>query len=139
MSTRMKNNEIESTSQAEFAPRHSLAAVWSANIGLLLIAIATMLPIFRLATSWFRWIYAAGALLTLIGRLCSLGAYKGMSLRVRRLGRMELWTAIMFCVGAFFAFYPGAGPTDWLAFTLAGAVLQGYSSIMIGRALKAGK
>ena len=43
---------------------------------------------------------------------------------------MEIWTAIIFVVGAVFMFLPGK---DWIAFTLAGGVLTLYTSIMIPR------
>lgn len=111
-------------------------AVWVVNIGLLAIAVAALLPILRTGLSLFPWIYACGAAMVLVGRIATARIYKGCELRVRRLGRMELWTAIMFAVATFFIFYQKAGQMDWLAFTLAGAVLQTYSSIMIPRELK---
>ncbi len=116
-------------------PTPSALSSWLANIGLLAIAVATLLPIVKIGLDYFRYIYAAGALLTLIGRILSARIYQGMPLRVRRLGRMELWAAIIFGVGTFFLFWHGAGPTDWLAFTLAGAALQSYSSIMLPRTI----
>ncbi len=109
---------------------------WIVNIGLLAIAVATLLPIIRVGGQYFRYIYAAGALLALVGRIMTAGNYKGENLRIRRLARMELWAAIIFAVGTFFLFWHGAGPTDWLAFTLAGAALQSYASIMLPRALR---
>ena len=118
------------------APAPSPLASWLVNIGLLAIAIATLLPILRLWTAEFRYFYTAGAALVLIGRCMSAGIYRDESLRVRRLGRMELWAGVIFAVGAFFTFWKGAGPTDWLAFTLAGAALQGYASLMLPRALR---
>lgn len=116
-------------------PDSSPIIVWIVNIGLVLIAVATLLPILRIGADIFKWIYAAGALACLGGRLASVNSYKGFSLRVRRLARMEFWVAIMFCVATFFMFYRGAGPMDWLAFTLAGAALQTYASIMLPRAV----
>lgn len=111
-------------------------SVWLVNAGLIAIAVATLLPILRMGAPVFPWLYAAGALLTIAGRLMSLGAYKGLSLRVRRLGRMELWASVMFAVAAFFIFYDYPRSMDWLAFTLAGAALQTYASIAIPRALR---
>lgn len=111
------------------------AATWLVNIGLFAIAVATLLPILRIGVPWFRYLYASGALLTLVGRIISVRIYNGTPLRVRRLGRMEFWAAIVFAVGTFFLFWPGAGPTDWLAFTLAGAALQTYASIMLPRTI----
>ena len=59
-------------------------------------------------------------------------------MRVRRLSRIESWSAIFFCVAAFFVFYDQTSLRDWLAFTLAGGCIQAYTSIMIPRALSKG-
>ena len=55
-------------------------------------------------------------------------------LRLKRLRRIELWSAIMFAVAAVFMFLRNVGPTDWIAFTLAGGALTCYTSIMIPKA-----
>ncbi len=55
-------------------------------------------------------------------------------LRVRRLARIELWSCVIFCAGAFFMWYTPER-LDWLAFTLAGGVLQVYSSLMSAHTL----
>lgn len=103
------------------------------TISMLLIVAGTVLPLFNTSGILFKYIYATGALLLLIGRL--LTPYKGDDLRVKRLYRIETWSAIFFCVAVFFMFYEGAGRTDWLAFTLAGGIIQIYTSIMIPRAI----
>ncbi len=109
------------------------------TIGLLLIFAGTMMPLFAImpdfssGTDSFKYVYTTGALLLLIGRL--LTPYKGDIFRVKRLSRIEFWSALFFGAAVFFMFYEGAGRTDWLAFTLAGGVLQIYTSIMIPRAL----
>lgn len=103
-----------------------------ANIGMALVAVATALPLLHLLPFESKFIYAAGAVITLIGRISGIDKWKGEDLKTRRLGRLEFWSAIMFCVGAFFLFYPKAGATDWIAFTLAGAVLQIYSFFRLG-------
>ena len=103
------------------------------TISMLLIVAGTVLPLFNTGGFLFKYIYATGALLLLIGRL--LTPYKGDDLRVKRLYRIETWSAIFFCVAVFFMFYEGAGRTDWLAFTLAGGIIQIYTSIMIPRAI----
>ncbi len=104
---------------------------WLADAGMLLIAVALLLPLLTIDVKIARWIYSAGALITLAGRL--LSPYKGTSTRVKRLHRIQAWSAIFFCVSAFFMFYPGAGAADWLAFTLAGGAIVIYTSIMIPR------
>lgn len=102
--------------------------LWVMNLGLLLIVAGTALPLFRLEGTMFRYIYSAGAALALVGRLLA-PSYKGSGIRVRRLARIEIWSCIIFCVGAFFMWYTPER-LDWLAFTLAGGVLQVYSSLM---------
>lgn len=58
--------------------------------------------------------------------------YQGRDFRLKRLHRIESWIAIIFCVGAFFLFYNnGLQLRDWLAFTLAGAALQIFTSLAI--------
>lgn len=102
-----------------------------ASAGLLMIMIAAALPLLRLARGWFGWLYAAGALLLLAGRIIAPGI-KDAPLRLRRLLRMEIWTALIFGAGAVFTLIPHIG-NDWLAFTMAGGVLTIYTSIMITR------
>ncbi len=106
------------------------------TLGMLLIAAAILIPIFcGVQNPVYRWLYAAGALLLLIGRI--LGQYKGDNMRLKRLVRIELWASIFFCVAAFFLFFPpGNNLRDVLAFTLAGGVIQIYTSIMIPRVQK---
>lgn len=91
----------------------------------------TAIPLLRMHTEIYKYIFSAGALLVVIGRLFM--PYKGPSLRIRRLCRLEVWSGLFFCAAAFFMFWKGAGPTDWIAFTLAGAAIQIYTSIMIPR------
>lgn len=114
------------------------------TIGLILVVIGVFLPItgldanYRVAGAAFKWIYSAGAIICLIGRLLT-PANPTLPLRVRRLMRLESWSAIFFCVGAFFLFYNGGSMRDWLAFTLAGATLLAITSIAIPRAQRKAK
>ena len=110
----------------------SVTAIWLGVAGLLLIAVGTLLPLLRVVSPVTRVLYSAGAVILLVSRIIR-PSYKGKSLRVKRLMRIEFWSAIIFCAGAFFLWYPGAGPMDWLAFTIAGAFLEAYTSIMIPR------
>lgn len=103
-------------------------------LALLIIAVATIYPLLIAPVShsmWFAYAYAAGAALMLIGQLFTKNTAKDA--RLRRLNRIEGWSAIFFCVGAFFLFWPGSTMRDWLAFTLAGAAIQIFTSIMIPR------
>jgi len=124
------NKKTDKTTVKVTPPQALLALV---SIGLLLIMAGTVMPLFNLGSDIFKYIYASGALLLLIGRIFT--PYKGDNFRVKRLSRIEFWSALFFCVAVFFMFYPQAGRTDWLAFTLAGGILQIYTSIMIPRTL----
>lgn len=109
--------------------------MWIITLGLLLIVAGTLLPILRVDTEAWKYLYGSGALVLFIGRLAT-AVPKGISIRVKRLYRLESWSALLFCVGTFFIFYQYAGARDWLAFTLAGGAIQVYTSFMIPRALR---
>lgn len=117
-------------------------AVIIALIGLISIAVASLVPVFSVqggtplsaAGAWWKYLYAAGALLYLIGKLCS--PYTGKHIRIRGLFRIEAWSAIFFCVAAFFLFYNGNMTRDSWAFTLAGAALLAFTTIAIPRTVK---
>lgn len=109
--------------------------LWGANIGMLLLLAAGVMPLLRMTdTDWWRWLYAAGAAIVLICRI--LQPKEAPTMRARRLKRMEFWSGVVWVVGAFFIFYPKAGPTDWLAFFLAGGVLQAWASLAMPAALR---
>lgn len=108
-------------------------------VGLVAIAAGVLIPILTnnpFGTT-FRYIYSAGALLTLLARLFEPAPAAGTPVRIKRLLRLESWSSLLFCVAAFFAFYSAPQLRDWLAFTLAGAAIQIYSSIALS--LIAGK
>ena len=102
-------------------------------MALLLVLAATLVPFFMQDTPWaqtaYPYVYSAGALMLLIIRLFT--PFKGNDARLKRLHRIESWSAVFFCVAAFFLFYPGAALRDWLAFTLAGAIIQIFTSLAI--------
>ena len=101
--------------------------------GLLAVAAGVLMPIMsgNFAGDAFRYVYAAGAALTLLARLFQPAPPRGIPLRVKRLLRLEAWSALFFCVAAFFAFYNRNEMRDWLAFTLAGAAVQIYCTIAL--------
>lgn len=111
------------------------------TVGMLLIGAAILIPIatFYLEhrhpmTPLFKYLFAAGAVLVLVGR--AFNQYKGSDMRLKRLVRIEAWSAVFFCAAAVFMFYPPSpymlgNMRSVLAFTLAGAVIQIYTSIMI--------
>lgn len=107
-------------------------AMWATIIGLLLVMTGTAMPLLRIDnTLIYRYIFCTGVVAVVLGRLFM--PYKGTSLRIKRLCRLEVWSGLFFCAAGFFMFWKGAGPTDWIAFTLAGAAIQIYTSIMIPR------
>lgn len=105
-------------------------ALWGITIGLLLIVAGTLMPLLG-NTVTFKWIYVAGAAILLISRVFS--PYTGKVERIKRLYRIESWSALFFCVAVFFMFYEHGTMRDWLAFTMAGGAIQIYTSIMIPR------
>ncbi len=114
---------------------------WLATIGLLAIVTGTLIPMLYGAKQpyatlpiYYKFIFGAGALMLLVARI--MNKYTGLVMRVNRLFRIELWSAFFFCVATFFLFYQPNQSRDWLAFTLAGAVLQIYTSIMIPRTMR---
>ncbi len=115
--------------------------IWLAlgTIGLLMVLTGTLMLLFggiraipyTAQHPWFKYVYATGALLTLVSKLFS--PYTGKVDRIKRLHRLESWSAIFFCVAAFFMFYDPTTSRDWLAFTLAGGAIQIIVTVMIAR------
>ena len=104
--------------------------LWGVTCGLLLVGAGTLMPLFG-NTEAYRWIYCAGALVLVLSRI--FAPYTGEVIRIKRLYRIEGWSALFFCVGGFFMFYPHGTMRDWLAFTMAGGAIQIYTSFMIPR------
>lgn len=102
-------------------------------VGLAAVAVGVLLPIMtrNFEGDAFRYVFAAGAGLTLLARLFQPAAPPKTPIRLKRLYRLESWSALLFCVAAFFSFYSAPIMRDWLAFTLAGAAIQVYCSIAI--------
>lgn len=111
------------------------------TIGMLLIGAAILIPIITYylhqhqpSTPLFKFLFAGGALLVLVGRV--FNQYHGENTRLKRLVRIEAWSAVFFCAAAVFMFYPPSpymlgNMRSVLAFTLAGAAIQIYTSMMI--------
>lgn len=97
------------------------------SAGLLLIAVAVMLPLLRGGfdkASAFEWIYVAGAAVCLISTIFTPKLPATEPLGRRRWQRIEGWSSIIFCAAAVLLFVPSTTIRDWLAFTLAGAVIR---------------
>ncbi|MCM1066738.1 MAG: hypothetical protein NC418_04080 [Muribaculaceae bacterium] len=112
--------------------RSGIAAIL-APVALIIIFAATLAPFFLREQAWaqaaYPYVYAAGALMLLLVRLFT--PYRGKDLKLKRWHRIESWSAIFFCAAAVFLFIPGAALRDWLAFTLAAAMIQLITSLMI--------
>lgn len=99
-----------------------------ASLGLIVYMVALSVPAWQ-PPEVYRWIAAAGALILLVARI--LTRYKGPDIKLRRLISIQLWSAIFFCAASVFLFVPGGTVRDFIAFTMAGAVIQIYTSVAI--------
>lgn len=103
---------------------------WILALSLLVILVSAALPILKIDWEGSRYTFAVGALASLVARLM-IKHKPTQSLRIKRLRRIENVSSILYCLSAFFIFYPGAGSTDWLGFLTAGAALQIYATFTI--------
>lgn len=122
---------------ATTAPKHPRLA-WTlenivAPLGLLMILCATCVPFALMhnpsAQSAYPFVYGAGAVILLAARMFT--PHPTTDLRLRRLYRLETWTGAVFLAGIAVLFYNPVTLRDWLAFTLAGGVLQIYTCFAI--------
>ena len=100
-------------------------------IGLLLMAVMAVMPLLNLFDAnreWMRWLFAAGAVIVLVGRV--MATYQGESLRIKRLYRILISSALLYCASALMMFF-SRGTNDWVGFLLAGLIMQIYASWMI--------
>ena len=104
-------------------------------IGLFIMAIMAILPLLNINMEWMRWAFSAGALIVLVARIIEAVANKALPLRIKRLHRILVWSAILYCASASMMFI-SRGSNDWIAFLLAGLVIQMYASWMIDRETK---
>lgn len=100
-------------------------------VGLLIITAMALLPLLNIDAPWMRWLFVAGALMVLIVRV--LERYDGDNLRIRRLYRINIISALLFCASAVMFWYKGETQwsTNWVAFLMAGAALLMYVSFAI--------
>lgn len=111
-------------------------ASWTASLALIAILVVMLMPVLGVDFRITRWIYTFAAPLYLAARLVLAPGHAGEPLRARRLRRLEVWSAIFFCVAAVLTWIRSVGQTDWVAFTLAGAIIILYVNFMLPRALK---
>ena len=108
-------------------------------LGLVLILVSAFMPILKLFPQYIAWqriAFAVGAVIVLVVRISEV--YRGANNRVKRLHHIEKIAAVLFCISAFILNYTGPfsrnfSGTDWIAFMLAGAVLQIYTSFAIDK------
>ncbi|MDE7159641.1 MAG: hypothetical protein K2O24_02165 [Muribaculaceae bacterium] len=115
----------------------------TATFGLLLVCVGMAAPLFNLMnvpSPIFMWIFAAGALIFTVARLCNV-ADPADTLRIRRLRRLEFWAGMAFCIasGLWFYNYQRLGsfggslavirPT--VVFVIAGAAIQVIAAWLI--------
>lgn len=100
-------------------------------VGLVDILVMAVLPLFNINEPFVRWLFAAGALAVLVVRL--LQSNRGENLRLRRLYRINVISALMFCASAvmFWSMGQNEWSTNWVAFLMAGAALMMYVSYAI--------
>lgn len=98
-------------------------------VGLLIMLVMAILPLLNINLMWMRWAFAAGAAIVLVARIVG-ASYNGPVLRIKRLHRLLILSAILYCGSAATMFY-SPGTNDWIAFLLAGLVMQVYASWMI--------
>ena len=104
-------------------------------VAMLVMLGAALVPIFAGNTPWSRYVFAAGAVLTLIAQV--LMPAPDSTLRVRRLARINVWAAVLYCVAAACLFINDAAmQRSWIAFLLAGAVIQIYATLMLAKLTK---
>ncbi len=104
------------------------------NIGLLAIMVTLIFPLIHIDARVTRIAFTAATVIYVVGRVLAYPRGENVSLHVKRLLRIEMASALMFMVATFFFWYRAATGTDWVAFTLAGAVLVIYTSFAIPRA-----
>lgn len=104
-------------------------------LGMTLLLVTAVLPILNIKWEGLRYLFAAGAALTLMAQIATPSPSK--ELRVRRLCRINVWSAILYCfaAGCLFTTRPDF-QKSWVAFLLAGAVIQVYATLMISKLTK---
>lgn len=105
-------------------------------VGLLIMVVTAIMPLLvnhNINFELMRWLYNGGAIIVLIGRLVDI--YRGPSLRLKRLHLILVFSALLYCAsGSMMFFYQGTN--NWIAFLLAGLLVQSYASWQIEREQK---
>ena len=107
--------------------------------GLILMIVTAISPLLvnhDINMELMRWVFAAGAFIVLVGRM--VGYYRGPSLRLKRLHTILIFSGLLYCASASMMFI-FQGTNNWIAFLMAGLVVQLYASWMIDRESKKGE
>lgn len=105
-------------------------------VGLLIMVVTAIMPLLvnhNINFELMRWLYNGGAIIVLIGRLVDI--HLGPSLRLKRLHLILVFSALLYCAsGSMMFIYQGTN--NWIAFLLAGLLVQSYASWQIEREQK---
>ena len=105
-------------------------------VGLLIMVVTAIMPLLvnhNINFELMRWLYNGGAIIVLIGRLVDI--YRGPALRLKRLHLILVFSALLYCAsGSMMFIYQGTN--NWIAFLLAGLLVQSYASWQIEREQK---
>ncbi len=107
------------------------------TVAMLILLVCALLPLLDVFIPWLKWVYAFGAVLALAERMTE--RYHGKNVRIARLYRLGKVSAMLYCVSAFLLIYPLSGAAtgrDWLAFLMAGALMQIYVSFAYDHAVR---
>ena len=105
-------------------------------VGLIMMIVMAITPLLvnhNINLELMKWVFTAGAFIVLTGRL--IGMYRGSSLRIKRLHGILVFSALLFCASASMLFI-FQGTNNWIAFLMAGLLVQLYASWMIDRESK---
>lgn len=103
------------------------------NLGLILVMVGTMMPFFLNSLQTFHflgYVYGAGAMVNLVGRLMALRGIGELPDRLRRLRRLEVFSALFFIAACCCLLFPDWGRSNWVALTMAGAAVVIYTSVI---------
>ena len=133
------NDRTYTLSQLVGRPQRAWVVVL-ATVGLIAIAVGTLLPILNVnvspavAGTWWKYVYAGGAACFLVGKL--LSPYTGEHPRIKAPVPYRGVERGIFLCGGIFLFYNGNVTRDSWAFTLAGGALLIFTTIQIPRVVK---
>ena len=101
-------------------------------LGMLGLMVSALMPIMGMKWEWLRYSYAAAAAITFVAQVMMPNT--GNTLRERRLARINVWSAVLYCVSAACPFiHDQAMQKSWVAFLLAGAVIQIYATLTLSK------